>query len=168
MNEENERELEAILETYDQKLAEGKKSGRKPQVGDSASISEFKRLQEDVFLPNMEKAGSQLRQHGHDFALRNFGGTYDSEGTIQKIGIEMWIYPAGYDKSTLPLDRTPFIGFFASDTYPGKIRVRGNNYLPGRDGESSSGQRAEFDIGNVSAYVVLREILKLLREVFNS
>lgn len=164
MKKETKSQLDVLMDKYEQMLEEAKKRQEQIKSEEDVFLGEFKRLRKEVIFPEMEDIGNHLKASGHDYRIAEEKESHDLEGRTRDARITMNIFPAGVDRSVYRPENTPSISFNAT-RYNKKIWVYGSNMMPNRGG--SAGSRGEFKAEEITSDIVEREILKVLKEIFD-
>ncbi|MDQ6735575.1 MAG: hypothetical protein M3Z35_15895, partial [Nitrospirota bacterium] len=73
MNAEDKARLDAIMSSFEQKLAKSKDAKSQRQSEEDAGYAEFKRVQTVVIRPAMEDMANELKARGHDSQISEVG-----------------------------------------------------------------------------------------------
>ena len=152
------------MDKYEQRLEEAKKRQEQIKSEEDVFLSEFTRLRKEVIHPRMEDIGNPLKERGHDYRISEEEESVDLEGRTRDARITMNIFPAGVDRSAYRPENTPSISFVAT-RYKKKIWAHSSNIMPNRGG--SAGPRGEFNAEEITSDVVEREVLGVLKEIFD-
>ncbi len=164
MKKEVKSQLDVLMDKYGQGLAEAKKRQEQIKVEKDVFLTEFKQLRKKVIRPVMKNIGRQLKKRGHEYRISEQEESFDSGGRTRNAKITMIIFPKGVDRSAYRPENTPSISFIATRDKK-KIWVHGSSMMPTRSG--TAGSRGEFNAAEITSDVVGREVLGILKEIFD-
>jgi hypothetical protein len=164
MKKEAKSQLDFLMDKYGQRLAEAKKRQEQIKVEENIFLTEFKHLRKKVIHPVMKNIGNRLKKHGHEYQISEQEESVDLAGRARNAKITMSIFPAGVDRSAYRPENTPSISFIAA-RYKKKIWVHGSSLVP--SGGGTAGSRGEFNVAEITSDAVEREVLGVLKEIFD-
>jgi len=164
MKKEAKSQLHVLMDKYGQRLAQGKKRLEQIKVEEDVFLTKFKRLRKKVIHPVMKDIGNQLKKRGHEYRISEQEESVDAEGRTRNAKITMSIFPKGLDQSAYRPENTPSISFIATRDKK-KIWVHGSSIMPTRGG--TAGSRGEFNAAEITGDAVEREVLGVLKEIFD-
>ena len=163
MKKETKSQVDILMDKYKRRLTEAKKKQEQIKSEEDAFLKGFKRLRKEIIRPVMEDIGNHLKTQGHDYRISEEEESVDSEGRTRDAKITMSIFPAGVERAAYTTENTPSVSFFAT-RYKKKIWAHRSNMMPGRGGRA--GGCGEFNSEAMTSDVVEREVLRVLREIF--
>jgi hypothetical protein len=116
MREQAKQELQAALNTFDQRNSDAEKHARQLQKEQSGFLGEFRKLVETVINPAMEEVGAMLVTCGHRFGINKAPGANQLGGESAIKTILLKIAPANVSGSIHAMGNDcPEIGFRANE-----------------------------------------------------
>ncbi|MBW2410478.1 MAG: hypothetical protein JRF72_11820 [Deltaproteobacteria bacterium] len=162
MKNQTKLELEALLDSYRRKQQEAKKKQEQEQYELELYLDDFRDLRENVIRPVMEETGDILKQHGHDYKIKEQEYAVDKKAFAVEARIEFKIFPRTTQEEFYA-ENHPSV-MFSSDTASLKVKVHGSYVMPERRGEREL-IRA-YGISDITSDVVEKEILDILTKAF--
>jgi len=164
MKKETKSQLNVLMDKYHQKLAEAEGRQKQIKTEEDVFLTEFKRLRKKVIHRTMKSIGNQLKKRGHEYRISEQEESVDLEGRTRNANITMSIFPTGVDRSAYRPENTPSISFIAT-RHKKKVWIYGSSRMP--SGGGTAGSRGEFNIAEISSDTVEREVLGVLKEIFD-
>ena len=164
MKKEVKSQLDVLMDKYGQRSAEAKKRQEQIKVEEDVFLTEFKRLRKKVIHSVMKDIGNRLKKRGHEYQISEQEESIDLEGRTRNAKITMSIFPKGLDQSAYQPENTPSISFIATRDKK-KIWIYGSSRMP--SGGGTAGSRGEFNAAEITSNAVEREVLGVLKEIFD-
>lgn len=154
MTEDQQLKMGQALDQFTGKRNARADSALQRKTSEDDFPGDFARLKSTVIRPVFEAIGAMLTERGHEFNI--------SEEQGGKISIH--IVPAGVSKSIHPYDWFPTLSFYGAP-FTKTVGLHGRNAK--RNSESSSGQRGNYTLAQVTREVVEKELMKFIGEIAN-
>jgi hypothetical protein len=164
MRKEIKSQLDSLMDSYDKKVSDKKTRQEKIQSAEEEFAAEFVSLRAQIILPVMEEIRAHLQSRGHKVRIAEQDASVDHDGKTSPARITMEFLPVGVERR-LSTDSVPAVSFMASKSKK-QILVHECTMLPGRGGQA--GKRGEYEIKDIDAEIVEREIIGVLKEVFGT
>lgn len=165
MNEQRKKQLDNILNQYDEKQTEIQKIKNREQTEEEKFLDEFKRIRRETIRPVFESIAEQLKERGHGCDIEERDDETDAKGRKLSPAIMMKIYPSSVKRSEYREDSTPRIGFFPQVSSR-QIYTHVSTMQPNRGG--SAGARDYISINDVDADIVEQHVLKAIGDIFSN
>jgi len=156
MNAEDKARLDAIMSSFEQKLAKSKDARSQRQSEEDAGYAEFKRVQRDVIRPAMEDMANELKARGHESQISEVG----DERSQRDVRITMTFTIGGASATAFSPENTVSVSFSRT----GSTTVTIQATTPNRSG--LAGQRGNYAASDITTDMVQKKILEVLQEVF--
>lgn len=160
MNTEDKSHLDAIMSSFEQKLAKSKDARTQRQSEEDAGYAEFKRVQTDVIRPALEDMANELKARGHDSQISEVG----DERSKRDVRITMTITIGGVPAAAFSPENTASVSF--SRTGATTVSIQATTPIKSRSGLAS--QRGNYAASEITTGMVQKKILEVLEEVFSS
>lgn len=158
MNAEDKARLDAIMSSFEQKLAKSKDARSQRQSEEDAGYAEFKRVQRDVIRPAMEDMANELKARGHDSQISEVG----DERSQRDVRITMTFTIGGASATAFSPENTVSVSF--SRTGSTTVTIQATTSIKNRSG--LAGQRGNYAASDITTDMVQKKILEVLQEVF--
>lgn len=158
MNAEDKARLDAIMSSFEQKLAKSKDAKSQRQSEEDAGYAEFKRAQTEVIRPAMEDMANELKARGHDSQISEVG----DERSQRDVRITMTLTIGGVPDTTFSPENTVSVSF--SRTGSTTVTIQATTPIKNRSG--LDGQRGNYAASDITTDMVQKKILEVLQEVF--
>ncbi len=164
MKENNLKQLNQILNNYDQKQNKIVEAKEKEKTEIELFTEDFKRFAEQVIHPIFENIRAELKARGHDADILNKDETTDDKGRKLPSIISMNIYPSGVERSEYNSDNTPRIAFVCN---PDKRNFYShvNTIQPNVGG--SAGARDFFELDKADSDAIASATLIAVGDIFS-
>lgn len=158
MNAEDKARLDAIMSSFEQKLAKSKDARTQRQSEEDAGHAEFKRVQTEVIRPAMEDMAKELKARGHDSHITEVG----DERSQRDVRITM----------TFTIGETPVTAFSPENTVSVSfcrtgstaVSIQAMTSIKNRIG--LVGPRGNYGASDITSELVQKKILEVMQEVF--
>jgi hypothetical protein len=158
MNAEDKARLDAIMSSFEQKLAKSKDARSQRQSEEDAGYAEFKRVQRDVIRPAMEDMANELKARGHDSQISEVG----DERSQRDVRITMTFTIGGVSATAFSPENTVSVSFSRT----GSTTVTIQATTPIKNRSDLAGQRGNYAASDITTDIVQKKILEVLQEVF--
>lgn len=159
MNAEDKLRLDAIMNSFEQKLAKSKDARTQRQSEEDAGYAEFKRVQRDVIRPAMEDMANEFKARGHESQISEVG----DERSQRDVRITMTLTIGGVPSTTFSPENTVSVSF--SRTGSTTVSIQATTTVKNRSGLAV--QRGNYAACEITTDMVQKKILEVLQEVFN-
>lgn len=159
MNAEEKSHLDAIMRSFEQKLAKSNDARIQRQSEEDAGYAEFKRVQKDVIRPAMEDMANELKARGHESQISEVG----DERSKRDVRITMTITIAGVPSAISSPEHTVSVSF--SRTGSTTVSIQATTPIKSRSG--LAGQRGNYAASEITTGMVQKKIIEVLEEVFS-
>ncbi|MBA2253067.1 MAG: hypothetical protein H0W13_10265 [Nitrospirales bacterium] len=160
MNAEDKSHLDAIMSSFEQKLAKSKDARTQRQSEEDAGYAEFKRVQTDVIRPAMEDMANELKARGHESQISEVG----DERSKRDVRITMTITIGGVPATGFSAESAVSVSF--SRTGSTTVSIQAMTPIKSRSGLTS--QRGNYAASEITTGMVQKKILEVLEEVFST
>ena len=160
MNAEDKSHLDAIMSSFEQKLAKSEDARMQRQSEEDAGYAEFKRVQTDVIRPAMEDMANELKARGHESQISEVG----DERSKRDVRITMAITIAGVPAAASSPENTASVSF--SRMGATTVSIQATTSIKSRS--LLAGQRGNYGASEITTGMVQKKILEVLEEVFSS
>jgi hypothetical protein len=162
MKDETKAQLETMLASYDEKLAEIERRNAAVRAAQAAFPERFDSLKATVIRPVLQEFIAVLEGRGHVASLREQEESSTTSGGITLAAISLRIIPKPFaNKSTEKNNNFIEITFSANRTER-KITVSSTNTIINSGG--SRGKRGEYEVEGTTTDVVASHVLQTLHE----
>ena len=158
MNAEDKARLDAIMSSFEQKLAKSKDARSQRQSEEDAGYAEFKRVQTEVIRPAMEDMAKELKARGHDSHISEVG----DERSQRDVRITMTFTIGETPATAFSPENTASVSF--SRTGSTTVTIQATTPIKNRSG--LAGQRGNYAASDITTDMVQKKILEVLQEVF--
>jgi len=164
MNNEAKTQLERILGTYDEKLAEIERRESAIRAAQAAFPERFSSLRVKTIRPALQELADVLNGHGHESAAREQEESSTTAGGITSASISLRIIPKPFAHKSTETSNNFIEVMFSANRAERKITVSSTNTVVNSGG--SRGRRGEYEIEALTADVVVSHVLQTLQEAF--
>lgn len=164
MKHETKAQLDAILATYDEKLAELERRNAAVRAAQAAFPDRFSTLKVEVIHPVLRQFIDVLGVHGHAATAREQEESSSNSGGITLAAISLRIVPKPFANKSLEKNNNFVEVTFSANRNERKITVSSTNTIINSGG--SRGKRAEYEVEAITAEVVSGHVMQTLQEAF--
>jgi hypothetical protein len=164
MNNEAKTQLEKILGTYDEKLAEAERRESAIRAAQVAFPERFSALRANTIRPALQELADVLNGRGHESVAREQEESSTTAGGITSASISLRIIPKPFVRKSTETSNNFIEITFSANRAERKITVSSTNTIVNSGG--SRGRRGEYDIEALTADVVASHVLLTLQEAF--
>jgi hypothetical protein len=158
MNPEDKSHLDAIMSSFEQKLAKSKDARTQRQSEEDAGYAEFKRVQTDIIRPAMEDMANEVKARGHESQISEVG----DERSKRDVRITMTITIGEVAAAAFSPDNTVSVSF--SRTGSTTVSIQATTPIKSKSGLAT--QRGNYAASEITTGMVQKKILEVLQEVF--
>jgi hypothetical protein len=158
MNPEDKSHLDAIMSSFEQKLAKSKDARTQRQSEEDAGYAEFKRVQADIIRPAMEDMANEVKARGHESQISEVG----DERSKRDVRITMTITIGEVAAAAFSPDNTVSVSF--SRTGSTTVSIQATTPIKSKSGLAT--QRGNYAASEITTGMVQKKILEVLQEVF--
>lgn len=159
MNAEDKSRLDAIMSSFEQKLAKAKDARTQRQSEEDAGYALFKRVQTGVIRPAMEDIAGEWKARGHESEISEVG----DERSQRDVRITMTFTVGGAPTTAFSPENTVSVSF--SRTGSTTVSIQATTPIKSRSGLVS--QRGNYAASEITTDIVQKKILEVLQEVFS-
>jgi hypothetical protein len=158
MNPEDKSHLDAIMSSFEQKLAKSKDARTQRQSEEDAGYAEFKRVQTDIIRPAMEDMANEVKARGHESQISEVGDARSK----RDVRITMTITIGEVAAAAFSPDNTVSVSF--SRTGSTTVSIQATTPIKSKSGLAT--QRGNYAASEITTGMVQKKILEVLQEVF--
>jgi hypothetical protein len=164
MKQETRAELETILATYNEKLAEAERRNAAVRAAQAAFPEHFATLKTEMIRPALQEFIDLLGLHGHAASAREQEESSSTSGGITLAAISLRVIPKPFANKSIEKNNNFVEVTFSANRTERKITVSSTNTIINSGG--SRGKRGEYDIEAVTLEVVAGHVMQTLQEAF--
>jgi hypothetical protein len=164
MRTEAKTQLETILGTYDEKLAEIERRESAIRAAQASFPERFAALRAKTIRPALDELAELLNGHGHESVAREQEESSTTAGGISSAAISLRIVPKPFAHKSTETSNNFIEITFSANRSERKITVSSTNTIVNSGG--SRGRRGEYDIEVLTADVIVNHVLQTLQEAF--
>ena len=155
--------LGQLLDKHGQRQARDEKTQQDVKKAGDVFVEEFVKFRAGVIKPLFEEVGNSLKQHGHDYSVKEQEYGIGADKKTTDAGITLLIYPQGVNRDGHAEHEFPSYSVSAVG-YSKALRLHGSYMRPHSGG--GAGPRGEYKLQQLSREVLEEDLLKLLAQVF--
>jgi hypothetical protein len=160
MNKEDKAHLDAIMKSFEQRLAKSKDAQEERQSKEDIGYAEFKRVLSEAIRPAMEDIGNELKAGGHEYEILEVG----DERSRREARITLTITISGVPTSAYRSDNTVSVSFYRTGATT--VTIQALTQMR-KHKNAMAGQRGNYAASEITTSLVQKEILKVLDEVYS-
>jgi hypothetical protein len=164
MKHDTKAQLETILGTYDEKLAEVERRNAAVRAAQAEFPDRFINLKTGTIRPVLQEFMDLLGVHGHVASAREQEESSSTSGGITLAAISLRIIPKPFAQKAVEKNNNFVEVTFSANRNERKITVSSTNTIINSGG--SRGKRGEYDLESVTAEVIEGHVMQTLQEAF--
>ncbi len=162
MKTEAKQQLEKILGTYDEKVAEEERKVAAKRAADLAFPERFATLRAETIRPAIKSFVDVLCGHGHEAVAREQEESTSTIAGISFAAISLRMTPKPFAFKSADGNRSFIEVTFSANRTERKVTVSSTNTIVNSNG--GMGKRGEYEIDAMTAEVVSDHVLRTLQE----
>jgi hypothetical protein len=164
MKDETKAQLESMLASYDEKLAEAELRNAAIRAAQAAFPERFDSLKVTMIRPVLQEFIALLEGRAHAATLREQEESSSTSGGITLAAISLRIIPKPFANKSAEKNNNFIEITFSANRTERKITVSSTNTIINSGG--SRGKRGEYEVEAITTDVVARHVLQTLQEAF--
>ena len=162
MKDEAKNQLDRILGTYDEKLAEIERRNLAIRAAQESFPERFVNLKTKTIRPVLKEFADALNARGHDATAREQEESSSAAGGVAFAAIILRIIPKPFAHKSDTTNNNFIEITFSANRAERKITVASTNTIANSGG--SRGKRGEYELDSVTNEIVERHVLQTLEE----
>jgi len=162
MNAEDKAHLDAIMKSFQQRLAKSKDAQEQRQTEEDVGYAEFKRVVSETIRPAMEDIGNELKAAGHHYEISEVRDGRSQRDARITLAVTIIGGPTSAHRRG---DNTVSVSFYRTGATT--VTMEAVTQIK-KEKNDVTGPRGNYAPSEITTDLVQKEILKVLDAIFSA